>query len=94
MAPPGHKLHCSVLRKAMADVSVCHRYDQSAVNILLGNRFGFNLSRYSVNTTGYAYIDRTVEKQKRERIVIVIAIVIVIVIVIAQSNCSMRNIAA
>ena len=42
--PKGHRRSCP--RRSDIKVSQCHRYDQSAVSIVLGNYFGFDTSRY------------------------------------------------
>ena len=47
IAPEGAKLHCRDSHLLGDCGSACHRYDQSLVNLLVGNFYGFDKTRYT-----------------------------------------------
>ena len=55
---PKSKLNCEdVYKRGRGHYANCHRYDQSAMNILMANTFGFEDKKY-VNVENLAYVDR------------------------------------
>ncbi|XGW26300.1 hypothetical protein V3C99_007150 [Haemonchus contortus] len=46
MAPPGSQLNCNFNGDRYTRYANCHRYDQSAINLLLANMYGCNSSKY------------------------------------------------
>lgn len=55
MAPNGSQLHCEFGNDVMGRYGDCHRQDQSAVNILVGNRNNYEEKRF---LTDFAYANR------------------------------------
>ncbi|KAL6735736.1 hypothetical protein Aduo_006149 [Ancylostoma duodenale] len=46
MAPPGARLYCQFGRERYMQYANCHRYDQSVINLLLSNSYGYNARNY------------------------------------------------
>ncbi|KAK6737425.1 hypothetical protein RB195_019867 [Necator americanus] len=46
MAPRHSKIPCHFTKDRMKDYAYCHRFDQSVINILLGNSYGFDTKKY------------------------------------------------
>ncbi len=51
MAPRGATIQCKWpknITNSHWTVSACHRYDQSLINILLAEKYNFNISKYAM----------------------------------------------
>ncbi|VDM65989.1 unnamed protein product [Strongylus vulgaris] len=46
MAPAGAQLICKFREDRYTAYAGCHRYDQSAINLLLANAYHYNISNY------------------------------------------------
>ncbi|VDO31269.1 unnamed protein product [Haemonchus placei] len=46
MAPPGAQLYCNFGEDRWDHYAGCHRYDQSVINLLLANAYGYNAKNY------------------------------------------------
>ncbi|KHJ93647.1 hypothetical protein OESDEN_06434 [Oesophagostomum dentatum] len=46
MAPAGSQLFCEFVNGRYEEYANCHRYDQSAINILLANAYEYNITKY------------------------------------------------
>ncbi|PIO61483.1 hypothetical protein TELCIR_16993, partial [Teladorsagia circumcincta] len=46
MAPPGAQLSCRFGENRFNHYAGCHRYDQSVINLLLANSYGYNAKNY------------------------------------------------
>ncbi|WKY07453.1 hypothetical protein Q1695_007141 [Nippostrongylus brasiliensis] len=49
MAPPGAQLWCHFGKERFVQYAKCHRYDQSVINLLLANAYGYNSINYVSN---------------------------------------------
>ncbi|KAL6735735.1 hypothetical protein Aduo_006148 [Ancylostoma duodenale] len=59
MAPPGARLTCQFGSDRYTQFANCHRYDQSVINLLLSNAYGYNARNYVSSLGGDgAIIDR------------------------------------
>nr|CDJ87886.1 Protein of unknown function DUF1647 domain containing protein [Haemonchus contortus] len=60
MAPPGAQLYCNFGEDRWDHYAGCHRYDQSVINLLLANAYGYNAKNY-VSCLGFegAIVNRT-----------------------------------
>ncbi|CAJ0605398.1 unnamed protein product [Cylicocyclus nassatus] len=59
MAPYRAKLSCNFKNDRYISYAGCHRYDQSAINLLLANAYGYNATNYMSNIGHGATIQRT-----------------------------------
>lgn len=58
MAPGGHNVHCDALEDRYLSYANCHRYDQSAINILLATINGYNDTKYFTEAQSCMAFDR------------------------------------
>ncbi|KIH56824.1 hypothetical protein ANCDUO_12992 [Ancylostoma duodenale] len=58
MAPPGSRLWCKFTSDRFNDYANCNRYDQSAINLLLANSYGYNFKDYVSSIGDGVKIDR------------------------------------
>ncbi|KAL6736236.1 hypothetical protein Aduo_006613 [Ancylostoma duodenale] len=46
MAPPGAQLQCTFKDGRYKNYANCHRYDQSVINLILSNSYGYDIKNY------------------------------------------------
>ncbi|CAJ0598157.1 unnamed protein product [Cylicocyclus nassatus] len=59
MAPYAARVWCDFKNDQYYRYAGCHRYDQSAINLLLANSYGYNIANYVSNLGDGAVIDRS-----------------------------------